>query len=67
MAKKRLEPLYKFRKEKNLTQREIAIVLGFSLSTYEKLERGYIKASRNFIEIFKSKYPHIDIDYIFFS
>lgn len=67
MAKNRLKPLHKFRKEKNLTQQEIASILGVSLSMYEKVERGYIKASRNFIETFKRKYPQIDIDYIFFS
>lgn len=56
-----------FRHEKKLTQQKMAISIGVSLSMYEKVERGYVKASRNFIEATKKKYPQIDIDYIFFN
>ncbi|KUF32864.1 helix-turn-helix domain-containing protein [Lysinibacillus sp. F5] len=59
--------LKEFRKETKLTQQEMAKNIGVSLSMYEKVERGYIKASRGFIESMKRKYPHIDIDYIFFN
>lgn len=62
-----LKHLKEIRKEKQLTQQEMADYIGVSLSMYEKVERGYIKASRNFIESFKNQYPHIDIDYIFFN
>lgn len=62
-----LKKLKEFRNGRHLTQREMAISIGVSLSMYEKVERGYVKASRNFIENFKHKYPHIDIDYIFFN
>ena len=59
--------LKEFRKETKLTQREMAVALGVSLSMYEKIERGTIKASRNFLDALKGKYPHIDIDYIFLN
>ncbi|WP_254241686.1 helix-turn-helix domain-containing protein [Bacillus cereus] len=56
-----------FRKEIKLTQRQMANSIGVSLSMYEKVERESIKASRNFIDALKYKYPHIDINYIFFD
>ncbi|HDR7965391.1 helix-turn-helix domain-containing protein [Bacillus pacificus] len=56
-----------FRQEIKLTQQQMANSIGVSLSMYEKVERGSIKASRNFIDAFKHKYPHIDISYIFFG
>ncbi|MFJ7953963.1 helix-turn-helix domain-containing protein [Lysinibacillus sp. NPDC096418] len=62
-----LKPLKEFRQGVKLTQQEMAKNIGVSISMYEKVERGTIKASRNFIESVKSKYPHIDIDYIFFN
>ena len=59
--------LKKFRKDLNMTQPEMAKVLGFSLSMYEKVERGTVRASRNFISALKENYPDVDIDYIFFN
>ena len=59
--------LKKFRKDLNMTQPEMAKVLGFSLSMYEKVERGTVPASRNFISALKENYPDVDIDYIFFN
>ncbi|PEB20348.1 helix-turn-helix domain-containing protein [Bacillus toyonensis] len=56
-----------FRQEIKLTQQQMAYSIGVSLSMYEKVERGSIKASRNFIAALKYKYPHIDINYIFFG
>ncbi|HDX9658043.1 TPA: helix-turn-helix transcriptional regulator [Bacillus toyonensis] len=56
-----------FRQEIKLTQQQMACSIGVSLSMYEKVERGSIKASRNFIAALKYKYPHIDINYIFFG
>lgn len=55
-----------FRQEIKLTQQQMAKSIGVSLSMYEKVERGSIKASRNFIDALKHKYPHVDINYIFF-
>lgn len=62
-----LEHLKQLRRENNLSQKEMAEVIGVSLSMYEKVERGNIKASRNFMEALKNTYPHIDIDFIFFN
>lgn len=59
--------LKQFRENLKATQREMAEDIGFSLSMYEKVERGTVKASRNFIEAMKKKFPNIDIDYIFFN
>ncbi len=59
--------LKKFRKDLNMTQPEMAKVLGFSLSMYEKVERGTVPASRNFISALKENYPDVDIDYIFLT
>lgn len=56
-----------FRKEIKLTQQEMAVNLEVSLSMYEKVERGYVKAPRGFMDSFKTRYPYIDIKYIFFD
>nr|WP_041061781.1 helix-turn-helix transcriptional regulator [Jeotgalibacillus campisalis] len=56
-----------FRRSNGLNQYEMARTIGVSLSMYEKVERGSIKASRNFIEKTKIVYPHIDVSYIFFN
>lgn len=63
----RPEELKKLRKANKLTQLEMAESIGVSLSMYEKVERGYIKASRNFMESLKRKYPQIDIGKFFFT
>lgn len=59
--------LKKFRESKNLSQEKFAHAIGFTLSLVSKIERGEVKASRNFIEKVKSKYPEIDITEIFFT
>lgn len=63
----KLMAMKEFRVSKGLSQKAMAESIGVSLSMYEKVERGYIKASRNFMESFKIKYPQIDIEYIFFN
>jgi len=65
--KKPLVQLKHFRNEKRLTQQEMADFIGVSLSMYEKVERGYIKASRNFMDAIKARYSQIDINKIFFE
>lgn len=62
-----LKPMRDLRVSNGLTQKEIADRVGVSLSMYEKVERGTIQASRNFIGKIKSEFPHISIDNIFFS
>lgn len=64
---KQTHPLREFRDSKGLTQLEMARNVGVSLSMYEKVERGYMKASRNFMEKVKNKYPYINIESIFFN
>ncbi|MFS0819019.1 helix-turn-helix transcriptional regulator [Lysinibacillus sp. 1P01SD] len=58
--------LKKMRKELKLTQKSMAKSMGVSLSMYEKVERGHKKASRNFMESLKKKYPEVIIDEVFF-
>lgn len=62
-----LKPLQELRIKNGMTQKEIADKVGVSLSMYEKVERGTIRASRNFIEKIKYEFPHISVDYIFFN
>lgn len=59
--------LKSLRKQLGLSQRKMADSMGVSLSMYEKVERGNKKASRNFMESLKRKYPQIIIDDIFFK
>lgn len=59
--------LREFREDKNLTQKEMAHRIGTSVSMYEKVERGYIRASRNFIDKSKQSFPEIDIEEFFFN
>lgn len=59
--------LKRVRTESNLTQKEMSEKLGVSLSMYEKVERGYIQASRNFINKFVEQYPTQSIESIFFN
>lgn len=63
----KISALKAFRANEGLSQRAMADSIGVSLSMYEKVERGYIKASRNFMDSFKEKYPSIDIERIFFN
>lgn len=58
--------LKRMRKELKLTQKSMAKSMGVSLSMYEKVERGHKKASRNFMESLKKKYPEVIIDEVFF-
>ncbi|MBE1557009.1 helix-turn-helix transcriptional regulator [Sporosarcina limicola] len=62
-----MNPLKELRAGNGLTQKEMADKIGVSLSMYEKVERGTIQASRNFIGKIKRAFPHISIDYIFFN
>lgn len=50
-----------------LTQKQMAVIIGVSISYYSKVEAGYKKAGRNFIEKFKSNFPDAGIDSIFFN
>lgn len=59
--------LKEFRESKGLTQEQLARKIGFTLSMVAQVERGRVKASRNFMSKVKDVYPDIDIDEVFFS
>lgn len=54
-----------FRKEKQLTTKEMAKEIGISQSLYEKVEFGNRYPSRFFMERFKKKYPDFDMNIFF--
>ncbi len=58
--------LFEFRSNLNLTQRQMAEKMNISKSYYEKVEKGFKKPGRGFLEKFKSTFPEIDIN-IFFN
>ncbi len=49
------------------TQKEMADILGISLSYYIKIECGYRKLSVNVLEELKRNFPNIDINIFFKS
>ena len=49
------ETLVKFRNKKGLTQQEMAVMLGTTLSYYSKIELGIRTPSYNFLVKFKEK------------
>ena len=61
-----MKVLKDFRELMKKTPEEMAKELKISLSYYEKVEYGYIKPSRNFIDKFAKKFPMIDTN-IFFT
>ena len=62
-----MEELKKFRESYNLTQREMAKVIGVSSSFYEKIENRYQQPSFNFVSKFTKAFPSADIGKLFFS
>lgn len=59
--------LREFRVQNQLTKKEMADSIDFSLSMYEKVEDGRMKPTGNFMRAFKSHYPNTSIDEIFFA
>ncbi|MFB5250889.1 MULTISPECIES: helix-turn-helix domain-containing protein [Bacillus cereus group] len=62
-----MDKLKIFRQNKGLSQVKFAQKIGVSQSMYEKVERGYMKPSRNFMGKLKKTYPEANIDSIFFG
>jgi DNA-binding XRE family transcriptional regulator len=62
-----LKNLQNLRNEVGYSQEGMAKHLGVSLSFYEKVECGRMKASRAFMEKVKGKFPTASIDQIFFD
>ena len=63
----KMQNLRDFRKTRGLSQVEMARKLGYTLSMYEKVERGRTRFSVKFLIAFKSAFPDANIDYIFFG
>ena len=59
--------LKELRDNSGYSQEGMAKHLGVSLSMYEKIERGVMKPSRNFMEKIKRRYPSASIDELFFD
>lgn len=59
--------LVEFRVKNKLTQKEMAQVIGTSLTYYSKIELGLRNPSYNFIKQFKSAFNNANVDDIFFS
>lgn len=57
--------LFEFRNNLNLTQREMAEKMNISKSYYEKVEKGFKKPGRGFLEKFKTTFPEGDINIFF--
>ena len=55
------------RTKKGLSQEKMAQLLGYTNSMYCKLESGSLIPSRKFIDKYKSVFPEISIEVIFFS
>ena len=62
-----MEKLRTFRKEKGLTQDEMAKKLDITLSMYEKVECGRAGASAAFMRRLKAAFPDANIDLLFFA
>lgn len=60
-----MNALIEFRNEQNLTQKEIAKKIKVSKSYYEKVEKGFKKPGRGFLEKFKEAFPDIDMNIFF--
>ncbi|RDY22847.1 XRE family transcriptional regulator [Romboutsia maritimum] len=62
-----MNSLVDFRNSKNLKQREMANILGVSLTFYSKIETGVRNPSYNFLLKFKSIFNEANVDEIFFN
>ena len=60
-----MEQLKNIREGLGLSMDDMAARLNFSTSLYEKIEYGYRKPSRNFIEKLKLAFPYIDTNIFF--
>ncbi len=60
-----MNALIEFRNEQNLTQKEMAKKIKVSKSYYEKVEKGFKKPGRGFLEKFKETFPSIDMNIFF--
>ncbi len=61
------EKLQAFRKEKDLTQEQMARELDITVAHYKAVEYGIRNPSFEFLERLKNKFPKCNIDKIFLS
>jgi|LGOV01.1.fsa_nt_gb putative transcriptional regulator len=61
-----MQKLFMLRKENKLTQKEMARLIGLSISFYTKVENNTKNPSYNFIFKVKNKFPNFDTN-IFFT
>ena len=59
--------LIEFRKRKKLSSIEMAKKIGISNSYYQKIEYGDRSPSFNFLKKFKSVFPDVNTDSLFFK
>ncbi len=64
---KKNEKLIQLRNGMGYSQDGMARHIGVSLSMYEKVERGDMEPSRNFMKKIKVKFPEESIDTLFFN
>ena len=57
--------LKEFRKSKKLTQKQFAVILGFTKSHYVKVEMGVRKPGFNFLKALKDRFVEIDLNEFF--
>lgn len=62
-----MNSLVDFRNKNNLTQKQMASMIGTTLSTYSKIELGLRNPSYNFLTKFKKTFNKANIDEIFFT
>ena len=62
-----MSKLKEFRKDRGMTQENMAQTLGITLSMYEKVEGGRAGASAAFMRRLKAAFPDASIDAIFFD
>ena len=62
-----MNELRALRHNKGYSQYQMALALGISLSLYEKVERGAVRASASFMRRVWAFFPDASIERIFFS
>lgn len=62
-----MSTLRELRKEKGLSQKDMAKKIDYSLSSYQKIESGKKKPGRKFMNKIKLIFPDVSIDRLFFN
>ena len=62
-----IQGLKDLRSEHGLTQEQMSIRLGVSLSYYKRIEQGAVKPSYRVLELIKDNFNQVNIDTVFFT